>query len=88
MNDIAAAHDLIKISSLQRYITDCNFDIICLSETFLNSSLHRDDDSLKIEDYNLIRSDDPFGLKKGGVCIKQHIPLIKSMEFIITISVL
>ena len=88
MNDVAAAHDFIKISSLQGYITDCNFDVICLSETFLNSSLHRDYDRLKIEDCNLKRSDDPIGLKKGGVCIKQHIPLIKSMEFIITISFL
>ena len=51
-----AAHDFIKISLLHGYITDCNFDIICLSETFLNSSLDRDDDRLKIEDYNLIRS--------------------------------
>ena len=39
-----AAHDFIKISLLQRYITDCNFDIIYLSETFLNSSLDGEDD--------------------------------------------
>ena len=51
----------------------------CLSETFLNSSLDRDDDRLKIEGYNLIGLDDPSGLKKGGVCIyyKEHIPLIR-----------
>ena len=74
-----AAHDFIKISLLQGYITDCHFDIICLSETFLNSSLDREDDRLKIEGYNLIRSDDPNGLKKDGVCIycKKHIPLIR-----------
>ena len=49
-----------------------------MSETFLNSSLDRDDDRFKIEGYNLIRSDNPSGLKKGGVCIyyKQHILLI------------
>ena len=49
-----------------------------LSETFLNSSLHRDDDRLNIEGYTLIRSDDPSDLRKGGVCIyyKQHILLI------------
>ena len=42
LNDIAA-HDFIKISLLQGYITDRNFDIICLSETFLNFSLDRED---------------------------------------------
>ena len=69
-------HGFTKISLLQRYITDCNFDVICLSETFLNSSLDRDDDRLKIEGYNLIRSDDPSGLKTGGIC-KEHILLIR-----------
>ena len=59
-----AAHDSIKISLLRGCITDRNFDIICLSETFLNCSLDRKDDRLKIEGYNLIRSDNPNGLKK------------------------
>ena len=74
-----AAHDFIKISLLQGYITNRNFDIICSSETFLNSTIDSEDNRLKIEGYNLIRSDDPSGSKKGGVCIyyKEHIPLIK-----------
>ena len=57
-------YDFIKISSLQRYITDHTFNIICLSETSLNSSRDREDDRLKIEGYNLIRPDNPSGLKK------------------------
>ena len=32
------AHDSTKISLLQVYITQHNYDVICLSETFLNSS--------------------------------------------------
>ena len=58
---------------IQAYITDQNFDIVYLSETFLNSY------KLKIEGYNLIRSDHPSDSKKGGVCIhyKEHIPLIR-----------
>ena len=36
----------------------------CLSETFPNSSLDSEDDRLKIEGYNLIRSDHPSGSKK------------------------
>ena len=73
-----ASHDFIKISLLQRYITDRNFDI-CLSGTFLNSSLHREDDTLKIKGYNLIRFDDPSGFKKRSASIyyKEPIPLIR-----------
>ena len=51
-----AAHEFIKVLLLQGYITERNFDIICLSETFLNSSLDSEDDKLKIKGYNLIRS--------------------------------
>ena len=56
-----AAHDFGKISLIQGYITDRNIGIICLPETFLNSSLNKKDDRLKIEGYNLIRSDHPSG---------------------------
>ena len=73
------AHDNIKISLLQAYVTQYNCDIICISETFLNSSIQNDDDRIKIDGYNLIRSDHPSDSKKGGVCIyyKEHISLIK-----------
>ena len=38
-----------------------------------------EDNSLKIEGYNLIRSDDPNGLKKLGVCVsyEEYISLIR-----------
>ena len=42
---------------MQAYIANQNFDIVCLSETFLNSSIQNDDNKLKIDGYNLIRSD-------------------------------
>lgn len=72
------AHDSIKISLLEAYITQHNYDIICLSETFLNSSISSDDNRISIDGYNLRRSDHPSDSKKGGVCIyhKEHIPLI------------
>ena len=35
-----------------------------MSETFLNSSLQNDDHTLKIDGYNLIRSDHSIGSKK------------------------
>ena len=72
------AHHSTKMSLLQAYITQHNYDIICLTETFLNSSIPSDDNRITIDGYNLIRSDHPSDSKKGGVCIyyKEHIPLI------------
>ena len=77
--DSLTAHNSIKISSLQAYVTQHNYDIICLSETFLNSSIDSNDTRTLIDGYNLIRSDHPSDSKRGGVCIyyKEHIPLIK-----------
>ena len=54
------AHDSMKISLvLQAYILQHNYDITCLSETFLNSSTESNDDRISIDGYNLIRSDHP-----------------------------
>ena len=52
---------------------------MCLSETFLNSSIQNDDNRIKIDGYNLIRSDHPSDSKKGGVCIyyQERMSLIK-----------
>ena len=73
------AHNSIKISLLQAYIIQHNYDIICLLETFLLSSIETNDDRISIDGYNLIRADHPSDSKRGGVCIyyKEHIPLIK-----------
>ena len=76
--DGLTAHDSTKISLLQAYITQHSYDIICLTETFLNSSILSDDNRITIDGYNLIRSDRPSNSKKGGACIyyKENIPLI------------
>ena len=54
---------------LKAYIAIHKFDIICLSETYLDSSTTSDDDNLAISGYNLIRSDHPSNNKRCGVCI-------------------
>ena len=53
------------------------FDIMCLSETYLDSSTTSDDDDLATSGYNSIRSDHPSNNKQGGVCIcyKNFFPL-------------
>ena len=43
------AHDNIKISLIQAYVIQYNCDIVCLSETFLNSSVQNDDNRIKID---------------------------------------
>ena len=68
LNSISA-HDFVKVSLLEAYNAIHKFDIICLSETFLNSSLQIDDDSLVLNGYKLVRADNPSDLKRGGVCI-------------------
>ena len=53
------------------------YDIICLSETYLNSSIPYDNDNLEIPGYNLIRAHHPSENKRGDVCIyyKNTLPL-------------
>ena len=50
-------------------ITLHNFDVICLSETFLDSSYSSEDKELQLNGYKLVRSDHPGNQKRGGVCI-------------------
>ena len=52
---------------------------MCLSETFLDSSIPNDDHRINIAGYSLLRADHPSNTKKGGVCIyyKDVLPLIK-----------
>ena len=58
-----------KVSLLSAFISVHKLDIICLSETYLNSETSPDDDNLEIPGYNIIRKDDPPNTKRGGVCV-------------------
>ena len=64
-----SAHNFIKFSSLQAFNTIHNFDLICISETFLDSSVAIDGSDLSLNGYKLIRSDHPSDVKRGGICI-------------------
>ena len=64
LNSISA-HNFTKLSLLQAYNSVHNYDIICLSETYLNSSVSCDDDNLEIPGYNLIRADHPSDNRRG-----------------------
>ena len=64
-----SAYNYTKLSSLKAFIAVHKFDIICLSETYLDSSVAPDDDNLDISGYSLVRSDHPSSNKRGGVCV-------------------
>ena len=68
LNSISA-HMFTKVSLLSAYISVHKFDIICLSEFYLNSEIPSDDENLEIPGYNLVREDHPSNSKRGGVCV-------------------
>ena len=56
-----------KILMLTAYNTIHQYDVICVSETFLDSSVILDDHNLCSQGYSLIRADHPYDAKRGGV---------------------
>ena len=76
LNSISA-YDYSKVFLLSSYNSLHKFDIICLSETYLDSNTPLDDENLEIFGYALVRSDHPPNVKRGGVCLyyKNNLPL-------------
>ena len=64
-----AANNMLKLSSIAAYNSIHKYDFICISETYLDSSVQSDDRDISINGYNLIRADLPSNNKRGGVCI-------------------
>ena len=60
------------MSLLRAYISINKIDIICLSETYLDSIIPSDDDNLELPGYNLVLADNPTNTKRGSVCIYYH----------------
>ena len=59
----------IKIHLLRAYISTYNFNIPCLSETYLDSSISNKDNNLTIPGYDLYRAHHPSNVKKLGGCV-------------------
>ena len=76
LNSIAL-HNFSKINLLKAYLTIHKIDIVCLSETYLDSSFLANDKNLVIQGYNLLRCDHPTNSKCGPVFIyyKDSLPL-------------
>ena len=71
------SHNFIKVSLLLAYKSIHKIDIICLSETYLNSETLSNEENLNVTSYNLIRVDHLSNTKCGGVFIyfKESQPL-------------
>ena len=56
--------------------------MICLTETFLHSSIDNEDDRISTPGYNFLRADHPSNTKRGGVCIyyKDHLSIIERKD--------
>ena len=61
-----SAYNFSKLTQLKAYISTYKHDFICLSETYLDSSIP---DNLIEISYSLVRADHPDNIKRGGVCI-------------------
>ena len=59
-----SVHDFSKVSLLMAIATCKQFDLICLSETFLDSLTESSDNRSNIEGYNLIKADFPGNEKE------------------------
>ena len=68
LNSITA-HSYVKISLLKAYLSIHKFDIVCLSETYLDPSVPLHDVNLGIQGYGLVWSDHPSEHKRGGAYI-------------------
>ena len=66
-----------KLFLLRAYIASHKFDVICLSETYLDSTVASNDENLEITGYNQVRSNHPANTKRGEVCLyyKTCLPL-------------
>ena len=71
-----STHNFIKIS-VSITVSTHNFDILCLSETYLDSSISSKDNNLTIPAYDLYRADHPGNVKCEGVYMyyKNFLPL-------------
>ena len=72
----------MKITQISAFLSVHPFDIVCLSETFLDSSIGDEGPRLVLDGYSLIRCDHPSDSRRGGVCIyyKDHPSLVERPE--------
>ena len=63
-----AAHNFEKVGLLEAFNTINKFDIICVSESYLDSAFSSDNEELNIKGYKFVRADNPNKIKRAGIC--------------------
>ena len=63
-----AAHNFEKVGLLEALNTINKLDIICVSESYLDSTFSSDNEDINIKGFKLVRVDHPNNIKRGGVC--------------------
>ena len=59
-----AAHDYKNVSLLDAYNAIHHYDLICPSETYLDSSVSNDEKDISVKGYSLVRADHPSNTKQ------------------------
>ena len=77
------AHKMLKKSSIEAYNSIHNYHFICISKTYLDSSVSLDDKDIAIEGYNTVCANHPSNHKKVvyAFIIKNH--LLYSLSILI-----
>ena len=79
-----SARNFVKLSLLRAFSAIQKFDIVCLSETYLNASISNDDDSLEVPGYILLEQAIHLILKEEVFCI-YYIVFIMILNHLLTI---
>ena len=64
-----AVHNFEIVRLLDAYNTFNKFDIICVSESYLDSSFSSDNEVINRKGYKLVRADHSNNTKRRGVCV-------------------
>ena len=72
-----AAHNFEKVVLLEAFNTINKFDIICVSESYLDSMFSFDNEDINIKGFKLVRADHPNNIKRGDVCayVRESLPI-------------
>ena len=72
-----SVHNFEKINLLEVYNLIKELDVICLSESYLDSYIASNNEYLNIKGYKLYRADHPNNVKRGGICayIRELLPV-------------
>ena len=67
--NILVVHNFSKLCQLEAYKSLYNYDFICISETYLDSSVTHNNKNIQLDGYSLIISDHLSDSKRGCVCL-------------------